>query len=353
MASIEKRKNSDGTIGYRARVRLRGFPLETATFERLTDARAWAAKIEADIRAGRHFGISKRHTLSELIRRYSESELDELKSSRSVKARLAWWDGEVGPWLLSELTPEVIARARDKLRSTPTRQGGRERSAADVNRALAALSAACNYAVKELGWLEKNPMERVRKLAEPKGRTRFLEEHELPKLIDACRASQSPDLLLAVLLSLTTGGRQGEVMGLCWSQVDFKRRTALLGETKNGDRRPLPLSGEALVLLQQRAKVRQLREDRIFPPAPGSKKAAYVNLRKPWVAALKQAGIQDFRWHDLRHTAASYLTMAGKTPLEVAKVLGHRTLAMTARYSHLAPERVVAMGDTLATAMGI
>ena len=125
MASYEKRKNGDGTISYRARVRLRGLPHETETFERLTDAKAWAAKIEADMRAGRHFGISKRHTLSELIRRYMQSELAELKSRRSVQARLEWWEKGAGPWLLSDLTPDVISRARDKLKGTPTQLGRR------------------------------------------------------------------------------------------------------------------------------------------------------------------------------------------------------------------------------------
>ncbi len=351
MATIVKRASASG-IRYQVKVRLRGFAPETASFERLTDAREWARKIESDMRAGRHFGISKRHTLAELIDRYEAAELPKLKSRNAVKARLAWWKAEHGERLLSDLTPDVIAAARDKLKATPKQRGGGQRSNADVNRALAWLSCACSYGVKELGWLERNPLERVRKSPEAKGRVRYLSDDELPRFLQACRESPNADLYPAVVLSLTTGARNSEIMGLCWPQIDFKRRVAALGDTKNGDARALPLSGDAFELLQARAKVRNLKDDRIFPSKPGNK-SAHVELRTPFLAALKAAEITDFRWHDLRHTAASYLAMAGTSPLEIAKVLGHRTMAMVARYSHLSPGRVVELGDALAKRMGV
>ncbi len=351
MASIEKRKNEDGAVSYRVKVRLRGRPPESATFERLTDARAWAQKTEADMKAGRHFGTSKRHTLAELLDRYEASELPKLKSAGTVKARLDWWRRHHGAALLSDLTPDVIAKARDALKATPKQRGGGTRTPADVNRTLAALSSACGYAVKELGWLERNPLERVSKGAEHKGRVRFLSDDELPRFLQACRESSNPELYLAVVLALTTGGRQSEVMALRWRQIDLKRRTAMLGDTKNGDARALPLSGEALALLQK--KVRSLTDDRLFPPTAAAKKGRYLDLRLPFAAALKAAEIADFHWHDLRHTCASYLAMSGVSPLEIAKVLGHRTMAMVARYSHLSPGRVVELGDLLAERLGV
>lgn len=354
MANIEKRTNDDGSTSYRVKIRLKGHAPESATFNRLTDAREWAKKTEADIKAGRHFGISKRHTLKELLDRYEASEkYRKLKSGDSVKARLVWWRDLHGDSLLSDMTPDVIAKARDKLKETPKQLGGGIRSNADVNRTLAALSSACSYCVTELGWLERNPLERVSKGSESKGRVRFLDDAELPRFLTACRESKSDSLYLAVVLSLTTGGRQSEVMGLRWPQIDLKRRTAMLGDTKNGDARVLPLSGEAIGLLQERAKVRSLADDRIFPPTAAAKKAAYLDLRQPFAAALKVAEIKDFHWHDLRHTAASYLAMAGTSPLEIAKILGHRTMAMVARYSHLSPDRVIALGDLLAARMGV
>jgi len=354
MANIEKRINHDGSPSYRVKIRLKGHAPESATFNRKTDASEWAKKTEADIKAGRHFGISKRHTVAELFDRYETSEkYRKLKSADSVKARLDWWRDIHGESLLSDMTPDVIAKARDKLKETPKQLGGGVRSNADVNRTLAALSSACGYCVTELGWLERNPLERVSKGSESKGRVRFLSDEELPRFLKACRESRSAPLYLAIVLSLTTGGRQSEVMGLRWPQIDLKRRTAMLGDTKNGDARVLPLSGEAIGLLQERAKVRSLTDDRLFPPTAAAKKAAYLDLRQPFAAALKVAEIKDFHWHDLRHTAASYLAMAGTSPLEIAKILGHRTMAMVARYSHLSPDRVIALGDLLANRMGM
>jgi integrase len=353
MAGIEKRANDDGSTSYRVKIRLKGYAPESATFDRLTDAREWAKKIEADMKAGRHFGISKRHTLSDLLDSYEKKELPKLMSKNSVEARLDWWREQLGDSLLSDLTPDVIAKARDDLKATPKQRGGGIRSDADVNRTLAALSSACSHAVKELGWLERNPLERVSKGSESKGRVRFLSDEELPALLSACRESSNKSLYLAVILALTTGGRQSEIMSLRWPQIDLKRRVAMLPDTKNGDARDLPLSGEAYALLQERAKVRSLTDDRLFPPTVLAEKSPYLDLRVPFTNALQVAGIKNFHWHDLRHTTASYLTMSGKTPLEVSKVLGHRTMAMVARYSHLAPGHVVAMGDELAARMGI
>lgn len=352
MASIEKRISANGSTTYRVKIRLRGQAPESASFTRLTDARAWAQKVEANMKAGRHFGISKRHTVAELLDRYEKSALPKLKSAKTVKARLDWWRDLHGKNLLADMTPDVIAKARDKLKETPKKRGGGARSDADVNRTLAALSSACGFAVKELGWLERNPLERVSKGTENKGRVRFLSDDELPLFLRACRESANPHLYLAVVLALTTGGRQSEVMGLRWPQIDLKRRTAMLGDTKNGDARALPLSGEAVGLLQQRVKVRSLDDDRLFPAKPGCK-SPFVDLRTAFASALETAQINDFHWHDLRHTAASYLAMAGTSPLEIAKVLGHRTMAMVARYSHLSPGRVVELGDLLAARMGV
>jgi integrase len=196
-------------------------------------------------------------------------------------------------------------------------------------------------------------VERVSKSKENKGRVRYLEDVELPRFLAACR--KHDDLYLAVLLSLTTGGRQAEIMSLRWGQIDLKagRATLHAGTTKNDDARVLPLVGEAYTLLQERAKVRRLSDDRIFPPTRLAKKSVFLNLRTPFMTALKEAAISNFHWHDLRHTCASYLMMNGVTPLEIAKVLGHRTMAMVARYSHLSPGRVVELGDMLAARMGV
>ena len=145
------------------------------------------------------------------------------------------------------------------------------------------------------------------------------------------------------------------MMGLRWGQIDLKagRATLYAGTTKNNDARVLPLVGEAFTLLQERARVRSLTDDRIFPATHKAKKSSFITLRTPFIAAMKEAGITNFHWHDLRHTCASYLMMNGVSALEISKVLGHKTMAMVSRYSHLAPDRVSDIGNALAQKMGV
>ena len=138
-----------------------------------------------------------------------------------------------------------------------------------------------------------------------------------------------------------------------YSQIDFNRKVITLHDTKNGDKRALPLVGSAFTLLQERAKVRSLTDDRIFPPTRLAKKSDCLDLRQPWEKALKAANISDFHWHDLRHTAASYLAMAGVSLVEISKILGHRTMQMVSRYSHLSEGHIVATGEKLAARLGI
>jgi integrase len=142
-------------------------------------------------------------------------------------------------------------------------------------------------------------------------------------------------------------------MTLRYGQIDFVRQVIILPKTKNGETRALPLVSSAFSLLQERAKIRTLNDDRVFPPTRLAKKAEYLDLRQPWEKAIKAAGITDFHWHDLRHTAASYLAMSGVSLVEISKILGHRTMQMVSRYSHLSEGHIVATGEKLAARLGI
>ena len=365
MATIEKRPASDGSLSYRAKVRIKGFATESASFARLTDAREWAKKIEADMKAGRHFGQSRLHTFNDLADEYIKSAAG-LLSFTHRKRGIDAWRRAFGPDLLATITPARIAKERDKLLAVETpryalpatgvpeldkKRDRATRTGATVNRYLAALSACLAYGAKELQWLEKNPCTNVKKPAESKGRVRFLSDDERPRLLDACRPHA--DLYLAVVLALTTGARQAEIMTLRWGQIDFKRQVITLPKTKNGETRSIPLVGEANTLLKERAKVRNIKDDRLFPPNENAKKAQNINLRQPWEAALKKAAIANFHWHDMRHTVASFLAMSGVSLVEIAKLLGHRTMQMVARYSHLSDGHIVATGEKLAARLGV
>ncbi|MGH8478860.1 MAG: tyrosine-type recombinase/integrase [Gammaproteobacteria bacterium] len=333
MATIEKRDTGEG-ITYRVKVRIKGHPAQSATFERLTDARRWAQSTEVAIRERRYFKTTEaqRRTLAELIDRYTRDVFPQKGAwARSQATQLAWWRAELGALSLADVTPAMVAEARDKLARGMTVRGG-QRSPSTICRYLAALSHAFAIAVKEWGWLEDSPMRKVTKPREPRGRVRYLADEERGRLLEACRKSESPDLYCAVVIALSTGARRMEVLGLRWGQVDFSRRAITLLETKNGEIRSLPLVGHAFDLMAERAKVRRIDTDLVFP---GRKKNRPVDLRAPFETAVKRAGVEDFRWHDLRHSAASYLAMNGATLAEIAEVLGHKTLAMVKRYAHL------------------
>ena len=396
MAYIQKRRAADGATSYRVQIRLRGCPLETATFNRLTDAKDWSTKTEADMKAGRHFGEAKRHTFQELIESYTEWKAGKIKCFDERKPVLARWIELLGDCQLDAITPAKLASCRDALAKEPVQRGakpGKLKSGGTVNRMVAYLSDVLGYAVKELQWIERNPCERISKFKEAPGRVRFLSDEERDALLTACQKSTNPDLYPAVVLSLTTGARQSEIMNLAWPQIDFDNRRITLrdGETKNNEGRVLPLVGKAFDLLQEKAKmrsnvrlidtplaqkaaeslkkqskVRRIDTTLVFPPTGASKSGGPIKLNAAWNKAREVAGLgiwegegemrkfrPDFRWHDLRHTAASYLTMQGASALEISKILGHKTLAMVSRYSHLAPSHISALGDKLAARMGL
>jgi len=348
MANIEKRVTQDGDTSYRVKVRLKGFPTETATFSRITDAKRWAQETETRIREGRYFKASaaKKHTLAESIDRYITNVLpNKPKAVSDQTLQLTWWKEQLGQYTLANISPALISECRDKLASEITVRN-KKRSPATVNRYMAALSHVFTIATKEWGWTEDNPFSKVTKLREPRGRVRFLSDSEREKLLQASKQSQSEHLYLAVLLCLATGARKMEIMGLKWQDVDFQRGVIILHETKNGERRVLPLTGKALAALKEFADVSQGKpSELIFPSNTNPKKP--VDIRTPWENALKNAEIPDFRFHDLRHSTASYLAMNGATLAEIAEVLGHKTLNMVKRYAHLSEAHTMKVVESM------
>ena len=272
---------------------------------------------------------AERHTLAELVDRQLDAvKMDRPHDYERQRVLLGWWKEKLGAYTLATLTPDLIGRHRDQLQSKEGLSPG------TVNRYLSALSKAFSNAVKEWHWLPDNPLRRVSKKPEPRGRVRYLSDDERTALLETCRRSEYKPLYLIVLFAMTTGMRRGELLGLRWSDVDPERRVAVLHNTKNGDRRSVPIVPEVAELLREHGKVRRLDKDLIF----GSAGDDAVWFDKFWYRALKAANIKDFRFHDLRHTAASYLAMSGATTAEIAAVLGHRTLQMVKRYAHLSDQ---------------
>ena len=162
MAVIEERKTGDGKTKYRALIRLKGYPPQSATFDRKTDAKNWATQTEAAIREGRHFKTveAKRHTFGEMIDRYMKyRDSETAHRARQAKGPGELVEGRAGSYTLADVTPAMIAECRDRLLSGKTYRKT-NRSPATVVRYLAALSHAYSTAVSEWGWLENNPVRR-------------------------------------------------------------------------------------------------------------------------------------------------------------------------------------------------
>ena len=338
MASIEERTNSKGEKSFRAKVRLKGYPAQSATFKRKTDASRWIASTESAIREGRHFKSSeaKRRTLSEAIERYKNEILPRKpKSIKKQSIQLTWWDKQIGAYSLADITASVISETRSRLLNESL-GNGRTRSSATVNRYMAVLSHLLSIASKEWEWINENPCSRISKLSECRGRARFLSDKERAALLDACEASKSPHLYPIVVIALSTGARLGEILGLSWPNIDLQKGRIILQETKNGETRSVPLTGHALKVVKEWSKVRRLDSDLLFPNKRNPN--THIDIRSPWYTAVKRAELEDFKFHDLRHSAASYLAMNGATLAEIAEVLGHKTLQMVKRYSHLTEE---------------
>jgi integrase len=193
--------------------------------------------------------------------------------------------------------------------------------------------------------IDRNPAARIRRKSEGTGRVRFLSDAEETSL-QAAINSRFPEFLPHLLLSIHTGMRMSEQYGLRWNQVDFERRQIHLSKTKNGDPRTIPLNAVALEALSQlRGKANKPGMAPVFPSMRSSD--SLQGSRGWFPTAIEDAQIEGYSWHCNRHTFASRLVMAGVDLRTVAELLGHRTLQMVMRYSHLAPEHQASAVDRL------
>ncbi|MBU2734109.1 tyrosine-type recombinase/integrase [Acidithiobacillus ferridurans] len=345
MAYIEKREGKTGTT-YRAQIKRKGAPILSKTFKRKTDAEAWAKKQEVAMIEGEHFPerAAQRHTFSEAAKTYKAEHLKGLADPANREMHVDWWTERLGRLRLSGVTPEII-NEHLKVLSDERLRNGKTRAASTINHYRIAVTHVLKMA-RKWGWTGTLQTDRVTRVKIDNARVRYLDDDELPRLLEAVK--HHPDLNLVVLLALGTGARAGELLSLTWRQVDLKKRQILLTKTKNGDMRTLPIPAQALPLLA--ARVRRLDTTLIFPSHRHPQKP--VDLRRPWTEALAAARITDFHFHDLRHSAASYLVQQGVSLVAVAALLGHRTLQMTKRYSHLAPEHLAELGSKLDEKLG-
>jgi integrase len=339
MASILKRKNKNGTSHWRPVVRIKGFPTVCNHFDRKQEADDWAQEVERQIKMGqfKFERVNTHRTFADLVQRYiSDGALEHLRAQRDAVRHMDYWKERLAGYALVHLTPELLSKERQLLIEMPTLKG-KKRASATVNRYIAALSSCMTYACRRLRWIDENPCFNLIKLKESKGRDRILSEDEASRLITACRESRNPYLFCIVLLAITTGMRQGEILQLKWDQIDFKNQLAHLKETKNGRPRSVPLVDEVVEELKRLHAIKNPHKSLVF-----SSKTAFgeIDIKKPWQDALNRAGLINLRFHDIRHSFATLAARQGASNLELATAMGHRTLQMLQRYTHLEADLV-------------
>ena len=267
-------------------------------------------------------------SLKEAIDRYlAEKARNKATAETARVLRQVWLPAFGAETALADITADRIAAWKASRMNAVSRQTKQLVSLASVNRPLALLRAVLRMAYREWRVLETVPFIKTEK---EKVRLRWLKPEEAARLLDAARESRNPDLADLIELSLFTGVRQSEALDLTWDCVDRSRGVILIEETKNDEPREVPLNAHADTVLARRAG----SEGLVF----GS--SDWDSFRTAWEATLRRARITNFRWHDLRHTCASWMVQAGRPLQEVKDDLGHKTLAVTLRYAHLAPENL-------------
>lgn len=329
MATIRKHRAKDGSVSFTGTVRIKPFPPACKTLAARSDVEAWARDLERELRKQRDRGGLRRDvpkmTVAQLIREFLEDpETVGLRYYDSLSLLLAWWTGHYGGIKVMELNVLALRDARGTLK-----QG---RAPGTVNRYLSAMRSAWNWGraaglvPQEQGWPSRLM------LTEPKGRLRYLTDDELDELLKAA-SEQSPTMHAAVLISIGCGIRQSELRRLTWADVDLEKQRLRVLLTKNDESRAVYLPASAVEALRALKRAPLVGQTVIADEEGQPVAKEWLEYR--WRIIRDAAGLADFRWHDMRHSCASFLAQQGATLLEIGSVLGHRSPTVTQRYAHL------------------
>ena len=326
MATIRKR----GDLQWQAIVKRKGHPLQSKTWNTRKEAEAWSRQVETEMDRGVFVSRveAERATLADLIERYREEELPK-KRGNGFGSALNILDTTLGKYSLAALSSKIVSDFKRKRLKVV----GNESVRKEIN----LLSKLIDLAGKEWGMpLSANPCAMVSRPAPGKPRDRRLEAGELERLLAACQ----PHLGAIARFAVETAARLGELLAVRWVDVDMRKRVMILRGidqrgTKNDDAlRAVPLSSAAIEVLQELKSQPSSIDGRVFYWWKASD-----SFNKTWRRVCERAGINNLRFHDLRHEAASRLFEKGVfDSMEVASITGHKTLQMLKRYTHLRAE---------------
>ena len=305
--------------------------------------------------------------VSHLINEYVlSSKIANKKDAWTIQQILNFWSAEIGHILLSELKASEISVAKSLLK---------DRAPKTQNNYVSALCSCFNYGVKNLHWISANVVKEVAKEEVDNKIERFLSDEERVRFLEGLELSESPTLKVFAHFGLATGCRKSEALGLTWGDIDFgsntitfnsaKRKKVCIGSKngkllfdrnvvqnglKNGSNAKVismknlgPLKG---LLLEYKISAKFCTNS--VPISPNDQLVFPQDPRKSFETLLKNCKIDNFRYHDLRHTCASYLVQAGVELLKVAAHLGHKNIQSTLRYAHLSPKVTEETGRAVA-----
>lgn len=282
-------------------------------------------------------------TLSTFLDAYYATAARDQKGKHRLKWTIAYWKTKYGELPVSNITRRSLSQHIETRRIAG-------KSNSTINREISILSASINYAIRRWAWNISNPASGLY-LKIPEGRLRWLTPAEARNLLQAASQSKAPHLVDFIQLAINTGMRRTEILKLELRNIDQQNRRIHLdgSQTKSGKRRVIPINERAQAAIQSRIASNTqngITGTRLFLQTNGR---PVVQINTAFKNAVIQAGIEDFRLHDLRHTFASWLVQSGVTLPEVRDLLGHATVKQTERYAHLAPgllHKAVAVLDT-------
>jgi len=302
-------------------------------------AQAVEAKIRTELVEGVYFEklVGRKKMFKDMMDKFMVEHAP--KVSRNMQISYASSLTHLNPFFcefnLLSISPKMVSRYK-VLRNS---EGA---APASINRELSMLSVAFNVAIKEWEWLKENPVSMVSKEKENNARDRWLTEEE-----ERCLVGNSPEWLREIIIfSLNTGLRQGELISLEWLRVDIAKKTILIDKTKNGEKRTIPLNKNALKVINEMSRVRNIKNGYVFRNRDGGKVNS-VSLGVAFRSSLEKAKITNFRFHDLRHCFATHMVQKGIDLYKISKLLGHKDLKMTQRYAHHYPESLRSGVDVL------
>lgn len=277
-------------------------------------------------------GVKPSHSWQEAVVKWLLETSDKATHKEDI-SKLSWLDTHLGNLMLEEINLDVI----DAIRSAKLK----EASKATVNRYLALIRSILIRARDEWEWIQRVP--KIRLFKETNDRERSLTQDEAKLLLLELPKHQRS----VVLFALTTGLRLSNVVRLKWAQVNLDLKHAWIKGSQSKNRSPIaiPLNNLAIEVLQQQLGN---HPERVFTYLGKPFEAANT---KAWKSALIRAGIEDFRWHDLRHTWATWQRQAGTPTHELQRLGGWKTAAMVERYAHVAPDNLAIAASRLNAVM--